>query len=305
QTMPEAVCVDTGQEVGYGTAPLERSPITGGTVKPWSLSFEDRQLRPREIHRLFYGRAHLVFGWSPADREHTLPWDHLPDYVALAMQDAIDLFGPGERQLAYLFGWLAHIVGDSLIKSIRPGVTLKLLDGTYTAANRPIQDLVTFHEVGRTELQLNWPALLDDLARAPVEPAQLHYMRVGRPRGLLAAQFPHAWTPRDEPLLHRVLAENRRYQLVRNPRLLKQYALTRTPNGWECDQELRRTAGGLSYADMVELARRADFRHALWQIGETTADLFEQVVQRMPALQEISTLDAPTWAELTARWKPR
>ncbi|MCA9177565.1 MAG: hypothetical protein KDB14_23930, partial [Planctomycetales bacterium] len=163
QTMPEAVCVDTGQEVGYGTAPLERSPITGGAVKPWSLSFEDRQLRPREIHRMFYGRAHLVFGWSPAEREHTLPWDHLPDYVALAMQDAIDLFGPGERQLAYLFGWLAHIVGDSLIKSIRPGVTLKLLDGTYTAANRPIQDLVTFHEVGRAELKLNWPALLDDL----------------------------------------------------------------------------------------------------------------------------------------------
>ena len=30
QTMPEAICVDTGKEVGYGTVPLEKSPLTGG-----------------------------------------------------------------------------------------------------------------------------------------------------------------------------------------------------------------------------------------------------------------------------------
>ena len=35
QTLPEAVCLDTGLEVGYGTAPLKHSPITGGKVKPW------------------------------------------------------------------------------------------------------------------------------------------------------------------------------------------------------------------------------------------------------------------------------
>ena len=34
QTMPEAVCADTGREVGYGTVPLDRSPITGGAVRP-------------------------------------------------------------------------------------------------------------------------------------------------------------------------------------------------------------------------------------------------------------------------------
>ncbi len=28
QTMPEAVCLDTGREVGYGTVPLEKSPLT-------------------------------------------------------------------------------------------------------------------------------------------------------------------------------------------------------------------------------------------------------------------------------------
>ena len=32
QVMPEAVCVDTGLPVGFGTVPLEKSPITGGTV---------------------------------------------------------------------------------------------------------------------------------------------------------------------------------------------------------------------------------------------------------------------------------
>ena len=27
QTLPEAVCVDTGEEVGYGTVPLTKSPL--------------------------------------------------------------------------------------------------------------------------------------------------------------------------------------------------------------------------------------------------------------------------------------
>jgi len=145
QTMPEVVCVDTGKEVGYGTAPLEKNPLTGGAVRPWTLKFDGREYRPREIHRTFYGRSHLVFGWDKAERVHTVPWDHLADYCAAVADDAVELFGPGERQLAYLFGWMAHIVGDSLIKSVQPGIELDLLDGKYTPRNRPIQDLVTFH----------------------------------------------------------------------------------------------------------------------------------------------------------------
>ena len=42
QTMPEAVCVESGSEVGYGTVPLEKSPITGGPVRPWSLAVGGR-----------------------------------------------------------------------------------------------------------------------------------------------------------------------------------------------------------------------------------------------------------------------
>ena len=303
QTMPEAICVETGEEVGYGTAPLERSPITGGPVKPWALEFEGRSYRPGEIHRLFYGRSHVVFGWSSDERKHTIPWDHLPDYAALVVQDAIELFGPGERKLAYLFGWMAHIVGDSLIKSVQPGITLNLLDGKYTPANRPIQDLVTFHEIGRKELKLDWQNLLADLAETPVEPVQLHSMRVAQPRGELAAHFRDAWAPQQAPLLLKVLAENRRYQRIRNPRLVNQYTLTKTRSGWECDAELSRQTGGLSYQEMVELAEKAGFRHALWQMGEAVADLFEQVTKRVPALQEIPDPAIPSWDELTGRWK--
>ncbi|MBI2477488.1 MAG: hypothetical protein HYV60_02195 [Planctomycetia bacterium] len=303
QTLPEAICVDTGEEVGYGTVPISRSPITGGEVRPWSLRFDDREFRPRDIHTMFYGRAHIVFGWAAADREHTVPWDHLPDYAAMAIQDAIDLFGPGERKLAYLFGWLAHIVGDSLIKSVQPGLALDLLDGKYTPANRPIQDLVTYHEVGSKELKLSWPDLLVDLVDTPVEPVQPHYMRVGRPRGMLAESFPNAWVPEQERLLLQVLSENRRYQRIRSPRLIKQHALTKTRDGWQCDAELSRTAGGFSYAEMIELADKANFRHALWQMGEAVATLFEQVVERVPALQERPDDATPTWAELTSRWR--
>ena len=42
----------------------------------------------------------------------------LPDAV---IEDALGLFGPGERPLAYVLGWMTHLVGDGLIKSIRPG----------------------------------------------------------------------------------------------------------------------------------------------------------------------------------------
>src|SRR3954468_9958104 len=60
QVMPEAICVDTGKEVGFGTVPLTKSPLTGGEVRPWTLVHDGRQYRPTEIHHLFYGRSHLV-----------------------------------------------------------------------------------------------------------------------------------------------------------------------------------------------------------------------------------------------------
>ena len=88
QTLPEAVCVDSGEEVGYGTVPLSKSPITGGPVKPWSLEFAGRQYRPRDIHQLFYGRAHVAFGWNREEQGHAVPWDRVPDYFAAAASDA-------------------------------------------------------------------------------------------------------------------------------------------------------------------------------------------------------------------------
>ncbi|HIE99719.1 MAG TPA: hypothetical protein EYG03_03125 [Planctomycetes bacterium] len=305
QTMPEAVCVDTGQDVGYGTAPLPQSPLTGGAVRPWSLEFDGKSYRPRDIHQLFYGRSHLVFGWTSAEREHIVPWDHLPDYCAAVVQDAFELFGPGGRQLAYLFGWMAHIVGDSLIKSVQPGIDLNLLNGKYTPQNRPIQDLVSLHEIGASELHLNWSALLSDLAETPVEPIQLHYMRASKPQGELAAHFSNAWSPHLAPLLNAVLQENRRYQKIRNARLLKLYALKKTGQHWNCSRELSVQTGGLSYSEMVELADQADFRHAMWQMGEAIVTLFEQVIERTPLLQKLPANGGPSWLEITNKWRKR
>ena len=278
QTLPEAVCLDTGREVGYGTVPLEKSPITGGAVRPWKLAFAGREYTARDIHRLFYGRSHLIFGWSGDELRLQEPWDHLPDYFACAAGDARTIFGPGGRPLAYLFGTLAHIVGDSLIKSVQPGLTLHLLDGRYTPRNRPIQDLVTFHEVGRKELKLDWPGLFANLAAAPVEPLQSHVMRVGEARGELGRCFRDGWRPDLLPLLDVVMAENRRYLKALIPGWLKELELERAGSGWDCSEPMR-AASGLHYAEMVALADKAGFRHALWQIGEAVADMFAAVVQ--------------------------
>ena len=235
----------------------------------------------------------------------TVPWDHLPDYCASVVQDAFELFGPGERQLAYLFGWMAHIVSDSLIKSVQPGIDLNLLNGKYTPQNRPIQDLVSFHEIGASELRLNWPALLSDLAETPVEPIQLHYMRASKPRGELTARFSNAWSPQLARLLNAVLQENRRYQKIRNSRLLKLYALKKTGQRWNCSQELSRQTGGLSYSEMLELADQADFRHAMWQMGEAIVRVFEQVIERTRLLQKLPTDGGRSWSDLTNKWRKR
>lgn len=303
QTMPEAICADTGKEVGYGTAPLDKSPLTGGKVKPFCIAFAGRDYRPRDVHDIFYGRTHVTFGWTRAQQDLTLPWQHLPEFCSAVAEDALALFGPAERPLAYALGWMTHLVGDGLIKSIWPGVTLKLLDGKYTPANRPIQDLFTYHEIGRKELQLNWPALLADVAQTPVEPVQLHYMRVASPRGRLAQDFPDGWLPEATGLLQAVLAENRRYLRIYKDQVLREMQLERLGDGWQCRDELRLATGGLSYAQMIEAAEQAHFRRTLWQVAEAIADLFGDVVALVPDLRQMPFQEEPTWEELARRWK--
>jgi hypothetical protein len=269
----------------------------------WKFAFRDQQYRPNQIHEMFYGRAHLVFGWNRSENLHSVPWDHLPDYCALVAEDALTLFGPGQRSLAYVFGMMVHVISDSLIKSIQPGIDLNLLDGKYTPKNRPIQDLVTFHEVGKKELGLNWPALLADVGDTPVEPVQLHYMRVAIPRGKLARDFKDGWVPEKQGLLLAVLAENRRYFKTYKEHVLRELELTETDDGWECSQSMRDATGGLRYSEMVELARQAKFRSALWQMGHAIASLFRQVINHVSILQQLPVGDGPTWEELTTQWQ--
>jgi hypothetical protein len=302
QTMPEAICVDTGKEVGYGLVTLEKSPLTGGKVVPYFLHYDGRRYRPRDVYDAFYGRAHVTFGWNPELLDLTLPWQHLPEYCSAVAEDALTLFGPAQRPLAYALGWMVHLVGDGLIKSIWPGVTLNLLDGKYTPRNRPIQDLFTYHEIGRKELQLDWPALLADAAETPVEPIQLHYMRVSQKRGRLAQDFPDGWQP-TTGLLRAVLAENRRYLRIHRKQIVQDMQLEQTTNGWQCRDELRRATGGLTYEQMVGAAEEANFRHALRQIAEAVADLFADVVHLVPALRQMPFHEEPTWEELGKRWK--
>mgnify|MGYP001394367141 FL=1 len=124
-------------------------------------------------------------------------------------------------------------------------------------------------------------------------------MRASAPRGQLAELHAEAWTPGHGPLLRKTLAENRRYQRIRNERIIRQLALISTASGWECDRELSETAGGMTYAEMRRHAEAADFRHALWQIADCIADMFEQLVQRLGVLGNLGAIAAPTWQEIS------
>lgn len=303
QTMPEAVCVDTGREVGYGTVPLAQSPLTGGAVRPWTLAHGDRRYTPREIHELFYGRAHVVFGFARGERDLAVPWDHLPDYFAAAIEDGLEFYGPSERTLAYLCGWIVHVVGDSLIKSVHPGVELKLLDGVYTPRNRPIQDLVTYHEIGVKQLRLDWPALFADLAATPIEPVQSHYMRVAAPRGRLGRDFAHGWIPERQDLLNAVLRENRRWVRHHAEDVLAEMRLTTDARGEpQCDPKLRERSG-LNYREMVAAAEEARFGTALLFIADAIAQMFADVVQRSPRLAKLPPDAGPSLDDLRKRWE--
>lgn len=282
RTMPEAVCIDTGREVGYGTVPLEKSPITGGEVRPFKLETPDGELTPRDVHERFYGRAHLVFGFTVREKSLHVPWDHLPDYFAAVCDDVFDLFGPGERPLAYVLGWIVHVVGDSLIKGMQPGIDLNLVDGRYTAKNRPVQDLVTYHEIGIKELRLNWPAIFAALADTPLEAAQLHYMRRAEPRGHLAKVFSDGWKPGSRATLQAVLAENRRWVRHHAQDVLADMQLTNR----ECKASLTQLSG-LRYADMIDAAKQARFRETLSQIGDEVAAMFEATQQRCERLAKL------------------
>lgn len=302
QVMPEAVCVDTGREVGFGTVPLAKSPITGGAVRLWSLQHEGRAYRPMEIHELFYGRSHLVFGWPKAERGHAVPWDRLEEYFAAVLEDTLDFFGPSERAIAYVLGWMVHVVGDSLIKSQRAGLELRLLDGVYTPRNRPIQDLIAFHEIGLKEFHLDWPALLADLATTPVEPVQLHYMRVAEKRGRLAHEFPTLWDPAKQSLLRAVLAENRRWCVFHARDELKAMELVRGATGRpDCSEAIRRSVG-LNYDQMLALAEQARFRRALGYIGDVIADMMEATVRRSARLTQLAGDHGPGWETWMRRW---
>ena len=303
QTMPSGINLKSGDPFGYGTLPSGVSELNGLPVKPWRFRFQYRDYTSKEVTDLFYGRSHLVLGWSADDLALSLPWDHLPDYIGSVVEDSFELFGPGRRQLAYVLGWAAHVAGDALIKDVRPGIELELLNGKYTPQNRPIQDLIAFHEIGRNELHLNWESLLADLCATPVEPIQPHYMRVTKRRGELGERYPVAWAPEKHELLLKLLETNRWYLKLWIDQILEKLVLRSTPSGLQCHPELSATANGLSYLEMIELAETANFRHALWQMGEEIADLFEAVVEITPRLQKLLESDLPSWTDITARWK--
>jgi len=267
-------------------------------VRPFRLATPEGPLRPQRVFERFYGRAHLVFGWTAGDVALRVPWDHLADYGAAVCDDALTLYPPGERRLAYALGWLVHVVSDSLIKGIQPGVELNLLDGRYTTRNRPVQDLVTFHQIGIGELHLDWPALFNDMADTPVEPLQLHYMRCTEPRGKLGQIFADGWRPQDEPTLNAVLVENRRWFHQHAADVLTDMRLEHG----DCNAALRERTG-LSYAEMIEAAARANFPHTLWKIGEEVAALFAAITQRSPALAALPSGEGPDWPDLKRRWR--
>lgn len=279
QIVPAVTCVATGRPHGCCGMKFDRCPETGGAVEPWRLAHGGRAYSGAAIHALFYGRAHAVFGFTKEEAGLAIPWERLADYGGAALEDAATLFGPGERPVAYVLGWLAHVASDSLIKGFRAGIDLHMIDGKYTPHNRPVQDFYCTHEVGTRELGLDWPAVLNDLAETPVEAVQLHYMRVAMPRGRLGQAFLDDWRPDQQALLEAVLRENRRWFRTYGPTEIEAVRLVEG----EVNAESRKRTG-LNRAGVLALCEEVGYRRALGQMGELVADLLGAAARRSPAL---------------------
>src|SRR2546430_13747549 len=61
QTLPAAICLDTGAEVGYGGQLPPRSPLTRGPVPPWALGYDRARYTPPDVHTVLLGPAHVIF----------------------------------------------------------------------------------------------------------------------------------------------------------------------------------------------------------------------------------------------------
>ena len=279
-TLPGGVCPKCNGEYGYSSSRPDTCPRDGVSIQPYFLEHEGKKYLPKEILQLFYGRTHLLFGWHAEEEKHLiLRKDNLPQYFNACLADADEFYAPKERVRAYTLGWIAHVVSDAMIKSVQPGLALYLLNGTYPPENRPIQDLYSFHEVGRKEFGIDWEKLLYDLAETPVEAIQGHFMRLSSVRGQLAEQFPDGWVPQQQGLLLKIMKENRRYQRIYNAEILQEMELHQGSNGLECNAELSRKANGATWQEMLRMCNESNFRAALDQIGNSIADLFQQITK--------------------------
>src|SRR6187431_2351117 len=108
QTMPSVICSATKEEAGYGGVPYALCP--GGESTVWTFDFGGKKYLPSRIHNMFYGRAHLIFGWVIDEHSLKISWDRLPEYFAAVFEDAFAFYGPSERTIAYLLGWIVHVV---------------------------------------------------------------------------------------------------------------------------------------------------------------------------------------------------
>ena len=63
-TLPGGRCTACGGEYGYGGNHPDRCPEDHIPLHPYTLTFEGVSYSPQRIHRMFYGRSHLLFGWQ-------------------------------------------------------------------------------------------------------------------------------------------------------------------------------------------------------------------------------------------------
>lgn len=202
QIMPLALCDGCGRVVGLGHLPdVPLCEYCGGTLRPYRFHFAGQDWDALSLHGAFYVRSHLGLPVSSphSDRSH-LPLDAtrsvwrnvLCDAFTTAHAGPLISADPGrwEWAVAFVLGWITHVVADLVMKGFWPETVTdtSFVDGLYGPKSRMAWEHLILSTLC-DEMGISGEGLLYGLPGGDDNGIMLHYMMVNEP-----ARYTH-WDP--------------------------------------------------------------------------------------------------------------
>lgn len=177
---------------------------------------DGRRLKRTDIERDYYRHTHLVLGHdrgygvdpktAPGPEEQPFP-QQVVDHLTFCLKDAERAAvprGQTENYVAFLLGWMTHVVSDALFKGCyRHAARIDFFGHQYAMAMLPAAETLSMTDISY-DFGASWPTWRADLLDAERDGGALRHLTMGNPPELYG---PH-WTAahgRPDPAVGRVI----------------------------------------------------------------------------------------------------